>query len=66
MALTLKKLNKIKIPHFGLFWVRGYGLKREREKIRREEEEGRRKKEKKEKFRYGNYLCKETIVRILV
>ena len=63
-------MNKIKIPHFLLILVRAYGLKREREKIRREEEEegrrkkeeGRRKKEKKKKFRYGNYLCKETIV----
>ena len=66
MALTLKKVNKIKMPHFWLILVRAYGLKREREKIRREKEEGRRKKEKKEKFRYGNYLCKETIVRMLV
>ena len=52
--------------HFWLILVRAYGLKREREKIRREEEEGRRKKEKKKKFRYGNYLCKKTIVRMLV
>ena len=51
MALTLKKGNKIKIPYFWLIMVKDYGLKREREKIRREEEEGRRKKEKKEKFR---------------
>ena len=34
--------------------------------MREEEEEGKRKKEKKENFRYGNYLCKETIVRMLV
>ena len=58
-------MNKIKIPHFWVILVRAYGLKREREKIRREEEEGRRKKEKK-KFRYENYLCKETIVMMLV
>ena len=45
MALTLKKVKKIKIPHFWLILVRAYGLKREREKIRSEEEEGRRKKE---------------------
>ena len=68
-------MNKIKIPHFWLILVRAYGLKREREKImmrissyqiRKEEEEGRRKKENKEKFRYENYLCKETIVKMLV
>ena len=52
--------------HFLLILVRAYDLKRERDKIRREEEEGRRKKEKKEKFMYGNYLCKETIERMLV
>ena len=66
MALTLKKVNKIKISHVWVILVRAYGLKREREKIKREEEEGKRKKEKKEKFRYGNYFCKETIVRMLV
>ena len=43
--------------HFLLILVSAYGLKREREK---------KKKEKKEKFRYGNYLRKETIVRMLV
>ena len=56
MALTFKKVNKIKIPIFWLILVRAYRLKREREKRRREEEEGRRKKEKKEKFRYGNFV----------
>ena len=34
--------------------------------MREEEEEGKRKKEKKEKFRYGNYLYREAIVRMLV
>ena len=49
MALTLKKVNKIKIPHFWLILVRAYGLKREIEKIRIEEEEEKRRN--KEKFR---------------
>ena len=58
MALTLKKkVNKIKIPHFWLILVRAYGLKREKEKIRRDEE-GRRKR-----MRSSG---KETIVRMLV
>ena len=65
-GLNIKKGIRSKYLIFGLFLVRAYGLKREREKIRREEEKGRRKKEKNEKFRYGNYLCKETIVRMLV
>ena len=45
MALTLKRGIRSKYLIFGLFWVRAYGLKREREKRRREKEEGRRKKE---------------------
>ena len=32
----------------------------------REEEKGRMKKEKNEKFRHGNYLCKEPIVGMLL
>ena len=73
MTLTLKKLNKIKIPHFGLFWVRAYGLKREREKRIREEKEGRRKKEegkegrrKKEEGKEGEVQVWKLFVRILV
>ena len=61
MALTLKKGIRSKYLIFGLFWVRAFGLKREREekkiRRRRKKEEGRRKKkEKKEKFRYGNFV----------
>ena len=58
MALTLKKVKKIKIPHFWLILVRAYDLKREREKMRREEEDGRRKRRRSS--------GKETIVRMLV
>ena len=55
--------------HFWLILVRAYGLKREREKIRKqEEEEGRKKDEGKEEevqvwklFVYGIYICLELV-----
>ena len=57
--LNIKKVDKTKNLIFGLFWVRAYGLKREREKRRREEKEGRRKKRRREvqeKQRYENCM----------
>ena len=50
-----KSLFGLELGHFT------FEIKEEKE-IRGEE----KKKEKNEKFRYENYLCKETIVRMLV
>ena len=55
-GLNIKKVNKIKIPHFWFIFIRAYGLKREKEK--KKKEEGRRKR-----MRSSG---KETIVRMLV
>ena len=66
---------KIKIPHLWLILVRAYGLKKEREKIRREKVEEKKKEEEKRRIQVWNIsfvwntcldICKETIVRMLV
>ena len=59
-------MNKIKIPYFWLILVKAYGLKREREKIRRRK---RKKEGEKRRIQVWNTcldICKETIVRMLV
>ena len=66
-GLNIKKVDKTKNIIFG--FVKARALRRRREGERREEEKKKkeeRKKRRRRKVRYGNYLFKETIVRMLV
>ena len=66
-GLNIKKVDKTTNLIFG--FVKARALCRRKEGERREEEKKKkeeRKKRRRRKARYGNYLCKETIVRMLV